>query len=143
MALAVATGIAIWSPLRAQAHGYEFHDLTIGHIYASPPAKDANGVAVFGPFFNHGSSTIRLVGASTPIAEQVRFRVENSGRETWLNAIEIRPNKVLALAPWREHIWVAGLKKPLNAGDSFDLTLDFADEGKLTIAVEVEETPAH
>jgi copper(I)-binding protein len=143
IAVAIAAAISFWSPVGAQAHGYEFGNLTIGHVWAPPPEKGAAGVAVYGPIFNHGSSTIRLVGASTPVAEQVRFRVEKNGEETWLDLIEIRPSKVVALAAWREHIWLSGLKKPLKEGDSFDLTLDFGDKGELTIEVEVEAIPTH
>lgn len=141
IAVAVTAGIASWSPFAVEAHGYAFGDLTIGHVWAPPPDKGAAGVPVYGPIFNHGNSTIRLTGASTPVAEQVRFRVEKNDQQTWLDSIEIGPDKVVALAAWREHIWVSGLKKSLKAGDSFDLTLDFADKGQLTIEVEIETAP--
>ena len=143
LAIAVAAGIAFWPPGMAEAHGYTFGDLSIGHVWAPPPEKGADGLPVYGPIFNRGGTTVRLVGSSAPIADQVRFRVEKNGEKTWPDAIEIRPNKVVALAPWREHIWVSGLKKSLKEGDSFDLTLDFADKGEVTIEVEVEAPPTH
>ena len=143
LAITFAAGIACWPPDTAKAHGYAFGDITIGHVWAPPPEKAADAIPVYGPIFNHGTTTARLVGASTPIAEQVRFRIEKNGEETWPPAIEIRPNKVVALAPWRQHIWVSGLDKALKDGDSFDLKLDFADRGEVTIEVEVEAAPTH
>ena len=54
-------------------------------------------------------------------------------------------NGSLRLAPGGAHVMVTGLKKPLNAGDRFDLTLLFGKAGprKVTIAVRpAAELPA-
>ncbi len=128
----------------AAAHSYKLGDIAVGHIWAKPPAKGADGVAVYAPILNSGNETVTLVGAATPIADEVRLRkVAKDGTVTWAKAIELKPGKPFALAAWREHLWVSGLHKPLKDGDWFDLTLDFADKGKLPVKVRVETTPGH
>jgi len=129
----------------ARAHSYKLGDIAVGHIWAKPPETGADGVAVYAPILNSGQTTVRLVGASTPIADKTRFRKVNKkdGTVEWPQAIELQPGKPLALAAWREHIWVSGLHKPLKDGDWFDLTLDFADNGTLPVRVRVETTPGH
>lgn len=124
------------------AHGYRLGELAIGHIWAPPPAPGAAGLAVYGPILNRGSAPARLVGASSPVAAEARFRSVDKGGVRWPAAIELPPGKPVSLASWRAHIWLAGLKRPLAAGDAFELTLDFGAAGKLTVKVIVEAAPS-
>ncbi|MFD1381357.1 copper chaperone PCu(A)C [Fodinicurvata halophila] len=57
--------------------------------------------------------------------------------------MEITPGQPYAMAPWRPHIWVVGLKEPLEEGDSLELTLDFGGAGQKTVEVEIEEDGSH
>ena len=86
---------------------------------------------------------VKLVGAETSIAEDVRFRVKNGDDYIWPDSISLVPNKPFGLAEWREHIWVSGLKTQLKAGDTFELTLDFGREGKVTTMVIIEDGAGH
>ena len=92
---------------------------------------------------NQGAQPERLIGASSAIADAVRLRVVANGQTRWLEAIDIAPGKVVALAPWREHIWLGDLKRPLREGDSFEMTLDFGHAGAVTVTVVVEPTAGH
>jgi len=140
MAIAMLAG----APRLVQAHSYRLGDIAVGHIWAPPPQKGAAGVPVYAPLLNTGGATVRLVGASTPVADQARFRiVQKDGTVQWPQAIELRPGKPFALAAWHEHIWLSGLHKPLKAGESFNLTLDFGDKGQLPVKVLIEKTPGH
>lgn len=130
-------------PLGVAAHGYTFGAIAVGHVWAPPAAQDAAGVAVYGPLLNRGNARDSLVGASTPIAEAVRFRIAKDGKTRWPAAIALEPGKPLALAPWRVHLWLTGLKRSLQQGDSFDLTLTFADNGSHTVNVIVERAAGH
>lgn len=138
----LAVLVVLAAPAVVTAHSYKLGDIAVGHVWALP-TNDASGAAVYGPILNRGDAAARLVGASTPIAEAVRFRVARDGETQWLDAIAFAPGKPLALAPWRMHIWLAGLKRPLQDGDSFDLTLDFGDAGQLTVKVVVEKASGH
>lgn len=141
VALAVA-GLWCWAQAAA-GHSYRLGNLAVGHIWAPPPEAGAEGVAVYGPILNGGKTAVRLVGASSPIAEQARFRVERDGIVHRLNELELLPQRPLALAPWRAHVWLTGVRRHLDAGDAFDLTLDFGEAGSLTVKVVVESAAGH
>jgi periplasmic copper chaperone A len=144
LGVVMAIGVLATTPGSARAHSYKMGDIAVGHIWAKPPEKGADGVAVYAPLLNSGTAPVRLVGASSPIADKVRFRtVAKDGTVAWPGPIELQPGKPFALAAWRQHIWVSGLHKPLKDGDWFDLTLDFGDKGKLPVKVHVETTPGH
>ncbi len=122
----------------AEAHSYKLGHIEIGHLWSPPPKEGIDGVAVYGPILNEGTKAHRLEGATSPIAAKVRFRQVKDGEESWPKSIELAPNKPVSLAPWRTHIWLSGLKKPLKAGDWINLTLDFGDAGTLKVKALVE-----
>lgn len=125
------------------AHSYKLGEIAVGHVWTPPPEQGAEGLAVYGPILNRGEATVRFIGASTPVAERVRFRRTQDGEATWPRLIELRPGKPLALAAWREHIWVSGLRQPLQEGDTFDLRLDFGTAGEIEVKVVVEKATGH
>lgn len=125
------------------AHSYKLGDLAIGHVWSPPPEDGATGLPVYGPILNSGDSDAQLVGASSPIAGETRLRLLQDGKELWPDHIDLRPGKPFALAPWREHIWLSGLREAPRAGDSFELTLDFGQAGAVTVDVVVEQTAGH
>lgn len=126
----------------AFAHSYKLGSIEIGHIWAPPP--DENGdTAVYVPILNLGDKPVYLVGVSTEAAQKAVMRIVEDGKARLLDSIEFKPGRPLALAPWREHIWVEHLAKPLKAGDSFDLDLDFGDAGKIKVKVIVEDQGSH
>jgi copper(I)-binding protein len=127
----------------AIAHGYKFGEIAVGHIWAPPSDGKTDGAPVYGPFLNRGKTPERILGASAPIAESVRFRVVKDGKTDWPDSIELAPGKPLALARWRVHLWLTGLKRPLKDGDSFDLVLNFAHAGRHTVKVVVERSSSH
>jgi copper(I)-binding protein len=127
--------------LAAYAHDYQLGDVAIGHIWAPPTSEDGAGVYV--AIMNQGAQPERLIGGSSAIADAVRLRAVENGQLRWLEAIDIAPGKVVALAPWRAHLWLAGLKRPLKEGDSFELTLYFAPAGAVTVTVVVEAAAGH
>jgi copper(I)-binding protein len=144
VALALAGLLAIGGLATARAthaHGYQVGDVAIGHIWASPTSEDGDGVYV--AIMNQGAQPERLIGASSAIADAVRLRAVENGRPRWLEAIDIAPGKVVALAPWRAHIWLSGLTRPLKEGDSFEMTLNFAPAGAVTVTVVVEAAASH
>ena len=139
----IAAALASALPPDAAAHDYRFGAIAVGHVWAPPSDPKADGIPVYGPLLNEGTTVERLVGASSPIAKTVRFRIAKDGKTTWPDAVELAPGKPLALAPWRVHLWLSGVKRPLKDGDSFVLTLTFAQAGQHTVKVIVERTPGH
>lgn len=127
----------------AGAHDYTLENLSIGHIWAPPTGAEATGAAVYGPLLNRGATDDRLVDASSPKADTVRFRTVTDGESRWLEAIDLPSNKPVSLAEWQEHIWLEGLTSPLEKGGDFDLTLEFAKSGTITVTVVVEKAAGH
>lgn len=140
LALLAAAG---WPVGLARAHSYKLGDIAVGHLWAPPPAAGADGLPVYGPLLNRGETTVRLVGVSSPLAERVRFRRRQDDKTAWPEALELMPMRPLALAAWREHIWVEGLKRSLGEGERLPLLLDFGPAGQLEADAVIEGAAGH
>jgi len=140
----VACIVAVISPLSsAAAHSYKLGAISIGHIWAPSPVDGADGLPVYGAILNQGENTATFTGASTPVADNVRLRRRDGNDVSWPKSITLVPNKPFGLAEWREHLWVTGLKSPVKAGDTFELTLDFGVKGTVATTVIVEDEAGH
>ncbi|MCB8837848.1 copper chaperone PCu(A)C [Aurantimonas sp. VKM B-3413] len=138
-AAAAALGLAAAiSPVAASAHSYKLGSLRIGHVWAKPAAKGEDAI-VYGPIFNTAPEPAALKGASSPAATATELRSAVDGANKRLDAIALPPGRPVALAPWREHIVLTGLKQPLQNGDAVDLDLDFGSLGKISVQVEIED----
>jgi periplasmic copper chaperone A len=88
----------------------------------------------------------QLVGAATPVAGKAELhKMEMSGMVMKMRpvaGIDIPAGRPVSLAPGGLHIMLVGLKKPLQAGQSFPLTLTFAKTGARTVNVSVEQVGA-
>lgn len=142
-ALLAMLGAAGWPAGRVRAHSYKLGNIAIGHLWAPPPVDVAAGLPVYGPLLNRGEATARLVGASSPLAQRVRFRREQDGNVQWPDVLELPPMRPLALAAWREHLWVEGLKQPLHEGDRLPLLLDFGPAGRIEADAVIEGEAGH
>jgi copper(I)-binding protein len=139
---ALAAFALVIAPGVAAAHSYKLGDIAVGHIWAAPP-ESTESIAVYGPILNQGDTGSQLTGATTPVAEEVRIRVATEGNERWIDTLELEPGKPVALAPWRQHLWLTGLKRKLKEGDSFELILEFGRAGNLAVQVEIEPEGGH
>jgi hypothetical protein len=135
---ALATFPLVVAPQAAFAHSYHFKTVSIGHVWA-PPADKGGDTEVYGPLFNTGKATVTLKSVSTPVADKAGFRIVKDGKASFPGQIDLPPGKPVSLAAWREHIFVKSLNKPVNVGDTFDLTLDFGKTGSITVEVEVSD----
>ena len=83
----------------------------------------------------------RLIAASTPVAgrtDLMTMQGNSSAMEMkYLKAIVLPAGKPVSLNPSGLHVWLAGLKHPLKAGQTFPLTLVFAKAGRREITVPI------
>jgi copper(I)-binding protein len=106
-------------------------------------ARDTVGSTANGAVFMTITSPTpdRLVSASTPVANETDLMTMAGGSSmmemTYLKGIDIPANKPVSLNPMGLHVWLANLKRPLKAGETFPLTLNFAKAGRRAIAVPV------
>ena len=129
------------APVTAGAHSAEVEGVKIGHAWA-PPAE-GDGAAVYMPILNDRDEAVSLVSASTPIAERVRLRETDDGAATFYSSLKLAPGQPVSLAEWRVHLWLDGLNRDLEVGDTFPLTVTFEPGGSVELEIYVEESPGH
>jgi hypothetical protein len=137
----LGTILFLAAPGGALAHSYTFKSLQIGHVWA-PPAQKGGDTEVYGPIFNTGKEPVTLRAVSTDAAAKAGFRIVKDGNATYPDHIDFLPGKPVALASWRQHIWLHDLKADLKKGDTFDLMFDFGKTGSVTVEVVVEKQPS-
>lgn len=128
----------------AFAHEYKFGNLEIGHPHARPSmAGQANG-AVYMKIENKGKADDKLVSASSPVAASVEIHSMSMEGDVMkmraLDGLEIKAGSQVEMKSGDGyHIMLLGLKKPLQAGDQFPMTLHFSKAGKLKISIHVTD----
>ena len=129
------------TPFAAGGHSAEVEGIKIGHAWAPPAA--GQGVAVYMPLLNDRAEPVRLVGASTPIARTVRLRDGGGEDARFYDSLKLAPGQPVSLAAWRVHLWLDGLDRKLEVGDTFPLTVTFEPGGSVELEIYVEESPGH
>jgi copper(I)-binding protein len=88
----------------------------------------------------------RVVSASSPVAEKVELhetvRDGNVMRMREVPQLVVPAGEKIVLQPGGHHIMLIGLKKPLNRGESFPLTITFEKAPAVTITVTVQAAGA-
>ena len=109
------------------------------------PGASTEGV-VYLRLVNHGPTADQLIGASTPVAASAAVhetKMQNGMMMMRpLPALPLPPGQAVELKPSGNHIMLVGLKRSLKAGDSFPLTLRFANAGEVQVSVKVESAGA-
>jgi copper(I)-binding protein len=95
------------------------------------------------PILNDRDDSVSLVSASTPVAERVRLRETDAGEATFYTSLKLAPGQPVSLADWRVHLWLDGLNRQLEVGDTFPLTVTFEPGGSVELEIYVEESPGH
>jgi copper(I)-binding protein len=131
--LAIAAVAAIAAASGAWAHEYQLRTLRIDHPFARATPPGARSGGVFLSVENKGDRTDRLLTVSTPVAgtAELHQMVMDAG-------LDVKPGDRLVLQPGAYHVMLTDLKRPLQAGDSFPLTLGFEKAGSIEVNVEVE-----
>lgn len=118
-------------------------DLEIAHAWARPSAPGQSEGAVYLTIENTGKAEEALIGASTPAAAKAEVHtMKMSGGMMMMRAaasLPVPPGATLVFAPGGNHIMLLGLKAPLKRGENIALTLTFAHQGKVDIAVPVQD----
>jgi len=112
-----------------------------------PSARATPGGATTGAVYmtldNKSNAEDRLTGASSDVAGTLQIhemKVVNGTmqmREV-AGGLAIPAGGSVVLKPGGYHVMLIGLKKPLKAGDSFPLTLQFQKAGNVSVTVPVQ-----
>jgi protein SCO1/2 len=119
--------------------------VAVEHSWARASPKGApNGVA-YVTIVNKGAEADRLVGASSPVAENIQFHEERTeagiSKMRQLDAIDVPPGATVTLKPSSVHLMLR-LAQPLKEGETFPLTLTFAKAGAVVVTVKVRKVGA-
>jgi hypothetical protein len=130
----------------SSAHDFKLGPLRIDHPYATPtPTGATNSAAYLRGIRNTGDQPDRLIGASTPVARTVEIHrsaidAQNVMRMRAIEGIDLPPmGEVQVRHGGDHHLMLIDLKRPLNEGDRFPLTLRFQKAGEREVTVWVQK----
>lgn len=131
----------------ALAHDFQVGSLKVDHPFARVTASGQTNGAAFMEIMNKGKAVDKLLSANSPIAETVEIHSMSMEGDVMkmraVESLELPSGSNVKLQHGQGyHIMLLGLKKPLNKGDKFPMTLQFEKAGKLKIVVHVEEKSA-
>jgi copper(I)-binding protein len=121
---------------------HKMGDIKVTSAWARASAKMARAGAAYVTLENAGGTPDTLLSASAPVADKVELHTHIKDGDIMkmreVESIEVGPHAKVALKPGGLHVMLIGLKKPLEKGSRFPLTLDFEKAGKMTVEVTVE-----
>jgi copper(I)-binding protein len=131
-------GAAVLSPTVASAHSHKKHGLEIVHPWTRATVdKSDTTVLVSMTIKNRSGAADRLLRATTPLAAGASIR--EPGNPNALAAVLLESGKDVDLKRDGPHLELTGFKRPLDAYESFAMTLVFEKAGKVVVEVMVEE----
>ncbi len=110
---------------QAQAQTSTTNSISVEHPWARATPAGAKTGAAYLTLVNNGTTADRLVRAS---------------RE--LPVVDIGPGAALTFKPGGTHMMIIGLKQPLKKGQTFPLTLEFENAGKIDLQVPIAKAGA-
>jgi copper(I)-binding protein len=127
------------APPAASAHSHKKKGLEIVHPWTpATTEKTAATTPVFMKIKNAGAAD-RLLRASTPVAAGVALHEAVAADAKPVAAILVGAGAEVELVRNGPHLLLSGLKKRLDAYDTFKLTLVFEKAGSMVVEVAVEE----
>lgn len=128
----------------AQAQEYKLNGLQIERPWARSTVPNQPTGGAYVTIENKGSSSDKLVSASSPVAKRVELHTMsmdgNVMKMREVSNIEVKPAERVEMKPGSGyHLMLMGLQHPLKAGDKFPLTLVFEKAGKTEVSVPVQD----
>lgn len=134
-----ALGAGLILGLSAAAALAQGGDVVIKDVWARATPGGAQTAAVYATLESPAGD--RLTGASTPAAQKAELhQMTMHGNVMEMRPVaglDLPPGQPVTLKPGGYHLMLTGLAKPLVAGTSFPLTLDFAKAGARQLTVSV------
>ncbi len=114
---------------------------------ASPASMDMGSTAttdaVYFTIRNNGKQDDELISASSNVAEAVELhKSEMSNGVMTMQPVQSLPVAVggtVEFQPGSFHVMLIGMRRDLNVGDQFQMTLNFKEAGAITVEVDVRQ----
>jgi copper(I)-binding protein len=140
LAAALSLGLAAIAPAAGHAQA---PTVQVKDAWARATASTAK---VGGVFMTLTGGPDKIVSATSPVAETVELhetvRDGNVMRMRPVTALEVSPGAPTVLKPGSYHVMLIGLKRQLNRGESFPVTLTFEKAAPVTVNVSVQAAGA-
>jgi copper(I)-binding protein len=121
-------------------------NIAVENAWARATPRGAKTGAVYLTLVNNGASDDRLLSATTPVADNVRFHKETEengvARMRPLQSVALGHGGKVVFGPGDMHMMLVGLKQPLTEGQSVALTLEFEKSGKVEVTAPVAKIGA-
>jgi copper(I)-binding protein len=116
--------------------------IVIEDIWARPGLTDGNS-AVFFKIINSSMEADQLLNARSNVASAVELHkttmIDGVMKMEPQTSVSVPAGEPTIFKPGDLHVMLIGLTDPLNAGDEFQLTLNFKIAGEININVIVQE----
>lgn len=116
-------------------------DIRIIEPWARATAGTATAGAAYMTLNNTGATADRLTEASSPVAARTEIHTHiiegDIMRMRAIEGVDLPPRETVEFQPGGLHVMLIGLKAALQEGESFPLTLNFAEAGAATVEVKV------
>jgi copper(I)-binding protein len=116
-------------------------DIRIIEPWARATAGAATAGAAYMTLNNTGATADRLIEASSPVAARTEMHTHiiegDIMRMRAVESVDLPPGETVEFQPGGLHVMLIGLKAALQEGESFPLTLNFAEAGATTMEVKV------
>ena len=136
--------VILFSSLMSVGIAQPMSDGQQGIVISNPWARASAGAATTGAaYFTITDNALAdgLTGASSPVAGKAELHeTRNENGVMQMRAVPrlaLEPGKPVTLAPGGYHMMLKDLKQPLQAGESFPLTLIFEKAPPITVQVKV------
>ena len=140
----LALGAGLMLGFSAAAASAQSGDVAITNAWARATPGGAQTAAAYVTVESVAGD--RLTGAATPAAQKAEIHLmtmdDGVMKMRQVDGVDLPPGKAVTLKPGGYHIMLTGIAKPLEAGQSFPLTLDFAKAGARQVTVTVEKVGA-
>jgi len=140
LALAALAATTVATAAFAQSSKIEVTD-----AWARPPIGQAHNTAAYLTLVNRGKEPDRLLSASTSAAGKTELHTTVRDGDVMkmreVQNVELKPGAPVSFSPGGLHVMLLDVK-PLKAGDSFTLTLQFEKAGKRDVTVAVRPGPS-
>jgi copper(I)-binding protein len=139
--LALAALLMAVLPVTVKATSITQHGLEVTDPYAFATAPSQKNGAIFLSIKNNTHALQKITSAETSVAERVELHTHISEdgkmRMREVENFTLPANETVVLKPHGDHIMLFGLKKPLEEGERFSVTLNFDARKPMTFDVEV------
>lgn len=120
--------------------------ISVSEVWSRPTIGQSTTGAVYFTLENTGAGDDRLVSVATPVAEKAMLHETTNDNGIMrmrhlMDGLTIGAGSSLALEPGGQHIMMIGMKRKLEKGETFPLTLTFEKAGAIVTEVAVNIMP--